>query len=50
MAELKKYLDTTALGTLVDQIKAEDAKALQSAKDYADGLAKNYDAVGSVRL
>ena len=47
MAEIKKYLDTTALGTLVDQIKAEDAKALQSAKDYADSLSSNYDPVSS---
>ena len=47
MAEIKKYLDITALGTLVDQIKSEDAKGLQSAKDYADSLAKNYDASGS---
>ena len=44
MAEIKKYLDTAALGTLVDQIKSEDAKGLQSAKNYADSLAKNYDA------
>jgi hypothetical protein len=47
MAEIKKYLDSTALGTLVDKIKAEDAKVLQGAKDYADGLAKNYDSAGS---
>ena len=47
MAEIKKYLDTTALGTLVDQIKAEDAKVLQAAKDYADGLDANYDSAGS---
>lgn len=47
MAELRKYLDNTGLSTLIDQIKAEDAKALQSAKDYADGLAKNYDAAGA---
>lgn len=47
MAEIKKYLDTVALGTLVDQIKAEDAKAVQAAKDYADGLSKNYDAAGT---
>jgi len=47
MAELKKYLDTTALGALVDQIKAEDSKVLQGAKDYANGLATNYDAAGS---
>lgn len=47
MAEIKKYLDTAALGTLVDQIKAEDAKGLKAAKDYADGLAKNYDVAGA---
>lgn len=47
MAEIKKYLDNVALGALVDQIKAEDAKVLQGAKDYADGLAKNYDAAGA---
>ena len=47
MAEIKKYLDTTALGTLVDQIKAEDAKGLQASKDYADSLAKNYDVAGA---
>lgn len=47
MAEIKKYLDTTALGTLVDQIKAEDAKVLKGAKDYADSLAKNYDVAGA---
>ena len=47
MAEIKKYLDNVALGALVDQIKAEDAKGLKSAKDYADSLAKNYDASGA---
>ena len=47
MAEIKKYLDLESLGTLVDQIKAEDAKVLKGAKDYADGLAGNYDAAGS---
>lgn len=47
MAELKKYLDTTALGTLVEQIKAEDGKVLKGAKDYADSLASNYDAAGA---
>lgn len=47
MAEIKKYLDNTALEALVGQIKAEDAKVLQGAKDYADGLAKNYDAAGA---
>ena len=47
MAEIKKYLDTEALGHLVDNIKAEDVKVLDSAKAYADGLATNYDASGS---
>ena len=47
MAEIKKFLDLTALGALVDQIKAEDVKGLDAAKSYADGLAGNYDAAGS---
>lgn len=47
MAEMKKYLDTTSLGTLVNQIKAEDAKVLAAAKDHAEGLASNYDAAGA---
>lgn len=47
MAEIKKYLDTTALGTLVDEIKKADAATLTSAQGYADGLAKNYDAAGA---
>lgn len=47
MAEIKKYLDTAALGTLVEQIKAEDAKVLKGANDYADSLATNYDAAGA---
>ena len=45
--EIKKYLDDVALVTLVEQIKAEDAKALKAAKDYADGLSANYDAAGA---
>ena len=45
--EIKKYLDTTALGTLVGQIKAEDAKALAAAKKYTDDAGKLYDAAGS---
>jgi hypothetical protein len=45
MAELKKYLDTTALGTLVDQIKSEDAKVLAAAKKYTDEAP--FDAAGS---
>jgi len=47
MADIKKYLDTTALGALVDQVKAEDAKVLAAAKAHAEGLGKNYDAAGS---
>jgi hypothetical protein len=47
MAEIKKYLDTTALGTLVDQIKAEDAKVLAAAQKYTDDAGKLYDATGS---
>lgn len=47
MAEIKKYLDNLATQELVKQIKAKDAATLQSAKDYADGLAGNYEAAGS---
>lgn len=47
MAEIRKYLDTTALGTLVDQIKAEDAKVLDAAKKYTDDAGKLYDGAGS---
>lgn len=47
MAEIKKYLDTAALSTLVTKIKEEDAKVLSGAKSYADGLASNYDAAGA---
>jgi hypothetical protein len=47
MAEIKKYLDTVALGTLVDQIKAEDAKVLAAAKKYADDAGKLYDVAGA---
>lgn len=47
MAEIKKYLDQVALGTLVDQIKAEDAKVLTSAKSYAESLGTNYDVAGA---
>lgn len=45
MAEMKKYLDTTALGTLVEQIKAEDAKV----KKYAEDLGVNYDVAGAAK-
>lgn len=47
MAEIKKYLDTVALGTLVDQIKAEDAKVLAAAKKYTDDAGKLYDTAGA---
>lgn len=47
MAEIKKYLDTTALETLVAKIKSEDDAHLAAAQQYADGLAKNYDAAGA---
>lgn len=47
MAEMKKYLSTEGLSALVDQIKAEDAKVLASAKTYAEGLGVNYDAAGT---
>lgn len=50
MAE-KKYLDLTGLGQYDAKIKAlidsKDAATLKGAKDYADGLAGNYDAAGS---
>ena len=47
MAEIKKYLDNLALGTLVDQVKAKDAKTLQAAKDYCDSKDKLFDAAGA---
>ena len=47
MTDIKKYMDLLATQELVAQIKDQDAKNLQSAKDYADSLAVNYDAAGS---
>ena len=51
MANTKKYVSLDKLGLYDEKIKKlisdEDAAALQSAKDYADGLASNYDAAGS---
>lgn len=44
---IKKYLDQAGLETLVGKIKALDTATLKAANDYADGLAKNYDAAGS---
>ena len=50
MAE-KKYLSLDKLTIYDEKLKAkmaaDDAAALKSAKDYADGLAVNYDAAGS---
>jgi hypothetical protein len=51
MATTKKYVSLEKLGLYDEKIKkyladADDA-ALKSAKDYADGLAENYDAAGS---
>lgn len=50
MAE-KKYIDLAGLTHYDEKIKAvidsKDAAAIKSAKDYADGLAVNYDAAGT---
>lgn len=50
MAE-KKYIDLAGLTHYDEKIKAvidsKDAASLKSAKDYADGLAVNYDAAGT---
>ena len=47
MAEIKKYLDTTALGTLVEQIKAEDAKVKAYADSQIEAAGKGYDVAGA---
>lgn len=51
MANTKKYVSLDKLGVYDEKIKgvitAGDGATLQSAKDYADGLASNYDAAGS---
>ena len=51
MATEKKYVSLSKLGLYDEKIKKVitdgDAAAVQSAKDYADGLAVNYDAAGS---
>lgn len=44
---LKKYLDQAGLEALVAKIKSEDDAHALEAKNYADSLAKNYDAAGS---
>lgn len=47
----KKYVDLNGLTHYDEKIKAlineKDAATLQSSKDYADGLAENYDAAGT---
>lgn len=52
MAE-KKYLDLTQLTAYDTKLKAlinsEDEAQLKAAKSYADGLATNYDAVGTAK-
>lgn len=51
MANTKKYVSLDKLGLYDEKIKKfladADGVALQSAKDYVDGLAVNYDAAGS---
>ena len=48
----KKYVDLNALGyydgLIKDYIGKADEVALKAAKDYADGLADNYESAGSV--
>lgn len=52
MAELK-YLDLAGLtqydGKIKEKIATDNASTLQSAKDYADSLASNYDAAGTAQ-
>ena len=51
MATERKYLSLEKLGLYDEKIKKVitdgDAATLKAAKDYADGLAENYDAAGS---
>lgn len=53
MAE-QKFLDLTGLQTydskIKEKISTNDASTLQSAKDYADGLASNYEPAGSINI
>lgn len=52
MANTKKYISLDKLGLYDEKIKKfladADAAALASAKEYADGLAGNYEAAGTV--
>jgi len=43
----KKFLSSDGVERLVENIKTADAKVIKDAKDYADGLAENYDAAGT---
>lgn len=47
MAEMKKYMDTVALGALVDQIKAEDAKVKAYVDQHIEDAGKTYDVAGA---
>ena len=51
MAEIKEYLDLQGFTHAVEKIKGytdgNDAETLKTAKDYADGLATNYDPAGT---
>lgn len=47
MAEIKKYLDTAALSTLVTQIKAEDEKVKAYADSQIEKAASSYDVAGA---
>ena len=51
MAEIKEYLDLQGFTHAVEKIKeytdGNDADTLKTAKDYADGLATNYDPAGT---
>ena len=45
--EEKKFLGTAGVQQLITNTRAEISAAEQAAKDYADGLAENYDAAGT---
>lgn len=43
----KKFLGTEGVQKLIENVRSEIADSLQDAKDYAGGLADNYDAAGT---
>ncbi len=45
--EEKKYLSTAGVQQLITNTRKEISAAEKAAKDYADGLADNYDAAGT---